>query len=58
MIIIFIMIIHNDICKRELLQSTMSMGSFYVLSPKSMHACDEETDPWSTPEIEADSLRF
>lgn len=44
-----LIIIHNDVCKMELLQSTVAVNSFHVLSPKSTRACDDESDPWSTP---------
>lgn len=44
-----LIIIHNDVRKMELLQSTVAVNSFHILSPKSTRACDEESDPWSTP---------
>lgn len=39
-----LIIIHNDICKTELLQSTVSVNGFCRLSQKSLHASDEEPD--------------
>lgn len=46
---LLLIIIHNDVCKMDLLQSSMSVNSFYTLSQKSTCACDdEETDTWST----------